>query len=642
MPQLFANGAIGTLSVSITSLITSVTLTAGNGLLFPAITGSDYYYCTIESVDRTTREIVKVTARSGDILTIIRGQDSTLPTAFNSGTFIELRLCRASLTDLNVFNYISSAAPLSNGTASSGTSLNISRDDHIHPHDTAKASTSGSLVQFTQAGTSSSDLRWIINDETGSGVLVFNTSPTLVTPILGTPTSGNLANCVFPTLNQNTTGNAETASSCSGNSLTSTSIGTLGAQGSLAYSATHGFQLTAKVGSTYDFSIFNPANSGYIFGVPTGTSNVVFGGLVTASTFVGALNGNAATATYATRVGTATYEQGGLSSTTTQGTVLMGKTGSIYDFSLINPANNAYIFTIPTNTNNVNFQGAVSASSFTGALHGIADTATLASYAVSLVGDRTNWSTNRSSAVANMLGWKNYGNGHVIFDASQGTSPDGTTIDNSNAQTLWIPSYPSLMGWNGTNTFGLRVDSSRNADHSVNSDNATNSSNATNLTGGGTSRSIYSTVVGPTNPMHEIHKPGVVAYAMYINNANQWAVAQTQGGGVIVTADHLTLDTAGNLIAQGDIAAFSDARLKTNVVTIENALNKVCKMRGVEFDKDGKRSVGVIAQEMQQVIPEVVLQSTEYLSVAYGNLVGVLIEAIKELKLEIDTLKGIK
>ncbi len=69
--------------------------------------------------------------------------------------------------------------------------------------------TTGNLSQF--AATTSAQLAGIISDETGSGSLVFATSPTLVTPILGTPTSGNLTNCTFPTLNQNTTGTANIA-----------------------------------------------------------------------------------------------------------------------------------------------------------------------------------------------------------------------------------------------------------------------------------------------------------------------------------------------------------------------------------------------------------------------------------------------
>jgi len=99
---------------------------------------------------------------------------------------------------------------------------------------------------------------------------------------------------------------------------------------------------------------------------------------------------------------------------------------------------------------------------------------------------------------------------------------------------------------------------------------------------------------------------------------------------------------SGNFTATGNVTAFSDARLKENVETIEGALEKVSQMRGVMYDKDGERGTGVIAQEMQQVMPEVVIDSGrgDYLSVAYGNIVGVLIESIKELKAEIEELKN--
>ena len=99
---------------------------------------------------------------------------------------------------------------------------------------------------------------------------------------------------------------------------------------------------------------------------------------------------------------------------------------------------------------------------------------------------------------------------------------------------------------------------------------------------------------------------------------------------------------SGNFTATGNVTAFSDERLKENVETIEGALDKVSQMRGVMYDKDGERGTGVIAQEMQQVMPEVVIGNGrgDYLSVAYGNIVGVLIESIKELKAEIEELKN--
>ena len=63
-------------------------------------------------------------------------------------------------------------------------------------------------------------------------------------------------------------------------------------------------------------------------------------------------------------------------------------------------------------------------------------------------------------------------------------------------------------------------------------------------------------------------------------------------------------------------------------------------MRGVSFTKDGRANSGVIAQELQNIAPELVQDDGEYLSVAYGNVVGYLIEAIKELKAEVEVLKN--
>ena len=101
----------------------------------------------------------------------------------------------------------------------------------------------------------------------------------------------------------------------------------------------------------------------------------------------------------------------------------------------------------------------------------------------------------------------------------------------------------------------------------------------------------------------------------------------------------------GSFVATGDVTAYSDERLKTNVTTIENALTKVQAMRGVMFDKvdslsgETKHSTGVIAQETESVLPEVVHNNdTGYKSVAYGNIVGVLIEAIKEKQEQINSL----
>ncbi len=113
-------------------------------------------------------------------------------------------------------------------------------------------------------------------------------------------------------------------------------------------------------------------------------------------------------------------------------------------------------------------------------------------------------------------------------------------------------------------------------------------------------------------------------------------------GGSTITALTLDMSGAGAATFNNDVTAFSDERLKTDIKTIDNALNKVCDMRGVYFNRDGAAGTGVIAQEIQDILPEVVHDKQEYLSVAYGNMVGVLIEAIKELKKEVETLKESK
>lgn len=103
-----------------------------------------------------------------------------------------------------------------------------------------------------------------------------------------------------------------------------------------------------------------------------------------------------------------------------------------------------------------------------------------------------------------------------------------------------------------------------------------------------------------------------------------------------------SISVTGTITASGDITAYSDASLKTNVATISNALELVQRLRGVSFTRidSGLRGVGLIAQELAEVVPEAVLVHESGLnSVAYGNLVGVLIEAVKELSCKVERLE---
>lgn len=103
------------------------------------------------------------------------------------------------------------------------------------------------------------------------------------------------------------------------------------------------------------------------------------------------------------------------------------------------------------------------------------------------------------------------------------------------------------------------------------------------------------------------------------------------------------LSVTGTITATGDITAFSDARVKTNVETITEAIYKVKQLRGVSYVSkfNMEERIGVIAQEVERVVPEVVhTHSNGMKSVAYQNLVGLLIEAIKDLELRVAELEN--
>lgn len=99
--------------------------------------------------------------------------------------------------------------------------------------------------------------------------------------------------------------------------------------------------------------------------------------------------------------------------------------------------------------------------------------------------------------------------------------------------------------------------------------------------------------------------------------------------------------SGGSLTCTGNITAYSDRSMKKDLEVIPSALSKVSALTGYNFTRidSGERHTGLIAQDVQAVLPEAVMESEGKLSVAYGNLVGLLVEAIKELKREIDGLK---
>ena len=116
------------------------------------------------------------------------------------------------------------------------------------------------------------------------------------------------------------------------------------------------------------------------------------------------------------------------------------------------------------------------------------------------------------------------------------------------------------------------------------------------------------------------------------------------GNGITVSANGVAMSGSytGSFTATGDITAYSDDSLKTNVQVIDGALGRVEQIRGVTFERieDGSVSTGVIAQELEAVLPEAVKKDEDGVRhVAYGNITGLLIEAVKELSAQVEELK---
>jgi hypothetical protein len=122
-----------------------------------------------------------------------------------------------------------------------------------------------------------------------------------------------------------------------------------------------------------------------------------------------------------------------------------------------------------------------------------------------------------------------------------------------------------------------------------------------------------------------------------LNEQGGWSVRCNYGSGYGGTL-------YGSWTVTGTLTETSSTRYKTNIKTIESGLDKVLQMRGVVYNRkdNGKEEIGVIAEEMNEILPQVIQYNTESEidSVSYSRIVGVLIEAIKELKQEINDLKN--
>lgn len=136
------------------------------------------------------------------------------------------------------------------------------------------------------------------------------------------------------------------------------------------------------------------------------------------------------------------------------------------------------------------------------------------------------------------------------------------------------------------------------------------------------------------------------------NNTERMRILGGGNVGIGNTSPSVALGVTGAIIASDNITAYgtpSDIRLKENIVVIDNALDKVKQLKGITYDlkSDGNRLTGLIAQDLEKVLPEAVYETSavdnandKHLAIRYGNTVGLLVEAIKELEAKVQILEN--
>lgn len=268
--NLFTNNAASTLASSINSSVTSLTVASGQGTLFPNPTAGQYFYCTLSNTTGTIIEIVKVTARSSDTFTIVRGQDNTAASSFLAGDKVELRLTAADLQNFPQLDSTNTFATTQTFTAApvftdaTGTRSAISAAKSGANSDITSITGLTTALTVAQGGTG-------VTTSTGTGSTVLSTSPALTTPDLGTPSAATLTNATGLPLSTGVTGTLPTANGGTGLTTTGTANQVLTTNGTtLSYS---------KVGIANLSATGTPSSTTYLRGDNTWAT--VSGGGVT-------------------------------------------------------------------------------------------------------------------------------------------------------------------------------------------------------------------------------------------------------------------------------------------------------------------------------------------------------------------------
>jgi hypothetical protein len=499
---------------------------------------------------------------------------------------------------------------------------------------------------------SSANLAAAVTDETGSGALVFATSPTFVTPALGTPSSGNLANCTFPTLNQNTTGSAATL----------TTGRTIAITGDLTYTSPT-FNGSTNVTAAGTLATVN-ANVGSF----TNASVTVNGkGLVTAV--------SSGTAPVTAVSGTSPVVSSGGATPAISLSAGYGDTLNPYGSKTANTflaAPNAAagvptfraIVAADIPTLNQNTTGSAATLTTARTIGGVSFNG---SANINLPGVNTAGNQNTTGTAANVTGTVAIANGGTggttaqaarnniagAVTSAQYLRGNGTNVLMSAIQAADVPTLNQSTTGNAATATTLQtartiggVSFNGSANINLPGVNTAGNQNTTGSSASCTGNAATATTLQTARTINGVSFNGSANITITAAATNVNTQLASLGVGTAASG------TAGEIRATNNITAYySDDRLKTRLGNIEDALAKVRTLSGFYYEAneaaqalgyEAVREVGVSAQQVQAVQPEIVVPAPideKYLTVRYERLVPLLIEAIKELDSELQSIK---
>jgi hypothetical protein len=721
-PDISIANSTGTGSVVLDqgATISSATITAAVSASITTITGTSANITTVTGTTAgfSSANITQLGTTSATITTL-----SGTNVTYSSGTVSQLAATSATIASVSGTN-----VTYSNGNLTSATITTVSGTTATYTSATVTnlALTSLTLANLNIASANITTLTGTNLTYTSGTVTNLNSTSANITTLTGTTFGTTATTQLRGASGQITTLSGTTlnyASATLGNLWSSTTIsaGTTSTTGRInanekGFTPSNTDVTKAAVVTSGSYGggvVMNDGGIGAIWmqatgtemGIGVGTTSGVApaitvrnGGATIGSLTVTTLTGTSANITTLTGT-TATYTN--LTVSNTANASISGNAGTatlLQNARTINGTsfNGGANITITANTtNSVTFNnggaGGASGSTFNGS-----GALTVSYNTVGACASRgTSW--NDGTVINNsvgMLAWKNYGNGHVIFDASASTSPSGASVNNTNSQIAWTGSYPTLMGWNGSNTYGVRVDSARVSDSTTGNAatvtdgmylSSTQTSSARKLFAGSQNVGTMLTATGSLGGLEAINPGGANAafmsfhrqgaYASYfgIDTDNNFAVGGWSAGAGLAAMKIGTLGvgtpasgTGGEIRATNNVTAYySDARLKDFKGKIGDALYKVSQLNGYYYTENEKAEefgfknkelqVGVSAQEVKAILPEVIAPAPfdmdaenksksgeDYMTVRYEKLVPLLIEAIKELKAEVEALKAAK